>query len=346
MKAVRLYAVGDLRCVETAVPIPRGKELLIKVGACGICGSDIPRTYVHGTSSGIYPLTIGHEFSGEVIQTGEEADSSLIGARGAIFPLIPCRKCDPCLTGHYAMCENYDYMGSRCDSGFAEYCLIPSEWHLIRSKKAKMEELAMTEPACVAYHAVRRANVTGGQFTVIFGAGSIGILVARWVKMLGAEPLLVDIIPDKVNFALESGIDAVNSKTQDVVEEILKRNEGKLADVAIEGTGAGSVFSTCIECVRPCGTVAILGNPIDELHMSTELHQMILRKELTLNGVWNSSRAPYPVDEWKYVVKMIDEGRIQLSDLITDRMTLNEIPQAVKDIRDGTRHIIKGIYIC
>ena len=93
MKAARLHSIGDLRCDEVQVPVPHGKELLVKVGACGICGSDIPRTYVHGTSSGIYPLTIGHEFAGEVVAVGEEADPSLIGVKGAIFPLIPCREC-------------------------------------------------------------------------------------------------------------------------------------------------------------------------------------------------------------------------------------------------------------
>ena len=113
MKAVRLHAIGDLRCDEMEVPVPKGEELLIKVGACGVCGSDYPRTYEHGTSSGIYPLTIGHEFAGEVVAAGSKENEALIGTKAAIYPLIPCRKCDPCVTGNYAMCEHYDYLGSR-----------------------------------------------------------------------------------------------------------------------------------------------------------------------------------------------------------------------------------------
>lgn len=159
MKAVRLHTIGDLRCDEMEVPVPKGEELLIRVGACGVCGSDYPRTYEHGTSSGIYPLTIGHEFAGEVVAVGSEENEALIGTKAAIYPLIPCRKCDPCVTGNYAMCEHYDYLGSRRDGGFAEYCLLPSKWQLIVAKNASMEELAMTEPACVAQHAVRRADV-------------------------------------------------------------------------------------------------------------------------------------------------------------------------------------------
>ena len=98
MKAVRLHAIGDLRCDEMEVPVPKGEELLIKVGACGVCGSDYPRTYEHGTSSGIYPLTIGHEFAGEVVAAGSKENEALIGTKAAIYPLIPCRKCDPCET--------------------------------------------------------------------------------------------------------------------------------------------------------------------------------------------------------------------------------------------------------
>lgn len=345
MKAVRLHAIGDLRCDEVPMPVPHGQELLIKVGSCGICGSDIPRTFVHGTSSGIYPLTIGHEFAGEVVQVGEDANPELIGTRGAIFPLIPCRKCNPCITGKYAMCEDYDYLGSRRDGGFAEYCLIPSEWHLIRSKNATMEALAMTEPACVAQHAVRRANVTAGQYVVIFGAGPIGIMAARWVRILGAEPLLVDIAPDKVAFATEKGLAAVNSKEQNVLEEIRKHNNGQLADAAIEGTGVGSALISCVECVRACGTIALLGNPAGEAKLPVNIHSMMLRKEVAINGVWNSSRAPYPVNEWEYTVRMMDEGQFEVADLITDRLSLEELPQAIKDIRDGTRHIVKGVYV-
>ena len=344
MKAARLHQIGDFRCDDIPVPQPHGDELLVKVGACGICGSDSPRVFVHGTSSGKYPLTIGHEFAGEVVQVGETADSSLIGKRGAIFPLIPCRTCDSCVTGNYAMCEHYGYLGSRSDGGFAEYCLVPSAWHLIPSTHADMDTLAMTEPACVAQHAVRRARVEAGQFVVIFGAGPIGIMAARRARIFGARALLVDIAEDKVAFAQQKGFDAVNSKTQNVPDEVRRRNGGRLADAAIEGTGFGAVINTCVECVHPCGTVALLGNPANDATIPPSIHSMMLRKEIAVMGVWNSSRAPYPVNEWAYTVQMMDEGRFVCSDLITDRLTLDELPQAMTEIRNGTRKIVKAVY--
>lgn len=346
MKAARLHTIGDLRCDEVELPVPHGEELLVRVGACGICGSDLPRVFEHGSSNGKYPLTIGHEFAGEVVQVGEQADPALVGVRAAIFPLIPCRKCDPCVTGNYAMCEDYDYLGSRRDGGFAEYCLIPSAWHLIPSEKASMEELSMTEPACVAQHAVRRANVQAGQTVVIFGAGPIGILAARWVKIFGAEPILVDISPEKVEFAREKGFRVVNSREENVADAVKKWNGGRLADAAIEGTGAGVVLSNCIECVRAKGTIALLGNPAGETKIPQKLHSMMLRKEVEVHGVWNSSRAPYPVNEWEFTVRMMDEGILKTADLITDCLSLEELPQAMVEIKSGTRKIVKAVYVC
>ena len=345
MEAARLHAIGDLRCDQVEIPKPRGTELLVRVGACGICGSDLPRVFAHGSSNGKYPIAIGHEFSGEVVAVGEAADPGLIGVRGAIFPLIPCRQCDPCLMGSYAMCENYDYLGSRRDGGFAEYCLIPSQWQLIPAKKASMEALAMTEPACVAQHAVRRSGVQAGQFVVIFGAGPIGIMAARWAKLFGAEVLLVDIADDKIAFAASKGFDAVNSIKEDVAAAVKQRNHGALADCAIEGTGAGAALAGCVECIRPQGTVALLGNPAGETRIPNRIHSMMLRKEINIHGVWNSSRAPYPIDEWAYTVRMMDEGKLQVEDLITDRLALQELPAAMEEIRNGTRKIVKAMYV-
>lgn len=346
MKAVRLHAIGDLRCDEVPVPAPRGQELLLRVGACGVCGSDFPRIYAHGTSSGIYPLTLGHEFSGEVVAVGEEADKSLLGARGAVFPLIPCRRCDACVTGNYAMCEDYDYLGSRRDGAFAEYCLIPSAWHLLRSDSADLESLALTEPACVAQHALRQARVQAGGFGVIFGAGPIGIMAARWARIFGAEVLLADISEDKVAFAQSRGFAAVNSARENVPERIRALNRGRLADYAIEGTGAESALIGCVESVRACGSLAMLGNHSDKATLPADIQNMILRKEMAIYGVWNSSRAPYPVNEWSYTVRMMDEGKLEVADLITDRFSLEALPGGIGEIRSGARSVVKAMYSC
>lgn len=347
MKASRLFSIGDFRTVEVERPVPTGKQILVKIGACGICGSDIPRIFELGTSKQKYPLTIGHEFGGQVVAVGEDADPGLIGRRGAIFPCIPCRKCGPCEGGNYAMCEDYDYLGSRSDGGFAEYCLVPSAWHFVESGNPNLsdEALAMVEPCTVAQHAIRQSGLTAGQALVIFGAGPIGQMAARWGKIFGAGPIiLVDVLDEKVEFARARGHIAYNSNTTDIPKVIRELNGGRLADVVVEGTGAGAALGLGVNCCKTFGTIVLMGNPHRDTTITLAQHSSILRKELTLKGVWNSHYASDPINEWKYTVKMMDEGAMKVEDLITHRSTLDQLPQLCKDIFEHKVSICKALY--
>lgn len=348
MRAAREFAIGDFRTVDVEVPVPHGKELLVKVEACGICGSDIPRIYELGTSRQDYPLTIGHEFGGVIVAVGEDADPSLVGKRGAIFPCIPCRTCDSCIGANYAMCTNYDYLGSRNDGGFAEYCLVPSDWHFIESHNPELpsEALGMVEPCTVAQHAVRRSGITAGMGLLIFGAGPIGQMAARWGKIFGADPVvLVDVLDDKVEFAREHGTIAFNSMTTNVAEEFKKLSGGKLPDVVIEGTGVGAALGQCIDCCRPLGTVVMMGNPHRDTTIKLSQHSNILRKELNLKGIWNSHYADTPINEWTFTVKMMDSGAMKVDDLVTHRSNLEDLPQLCDDIYNRRVSICKALYL-
>lgn len=345
MKAARSHAIGDFRVDELPVPVPKGKELLLQVGACGICGSDIPRIFELGTSRQKYPLTIGHEIGGRIVAVGEDADPSLIGKRGAVFPLIPCRGCAPCLSANYAMCEDYDYLGSRSDGGFAEYCLVPSEWHFVESKNpaTSMDALGMVEPCTVAQHAIRKSNLRPGYSVLILGAGPIGIMAARWARLFGAQVVaLVDVVEEKAAFARERGEIVFNSKTQDIAEEFKKLTGGSLADVVIEGTGIA--VGQAADCAKAFGTVVLLGNPHRDTVIGLKQHSNILRKELLLTGVWNSHFAATPVNEWAYTVAMLDAGKMQVDDLITHRASLEELPGLCRDIYERRVTICKAMY--
>lgn len=348
MKASRLFSIGDFRTVDMPTPVPHGKELLIQVGACGICGSDIPRIFELGTSRQDYPLTIGHEFGGTVVAVGEDADPSLIGKRGAVFPVIPCRTCEACVGGNYPMCSDYGYLGSRNDGGFAEYCLVPSDWHFVESTNPQLsdEAFGMVEPCTVAQHAVRKGNVCAGKSLLIFGAGPIGQMAARWGKIFGADPVvLVDVVEEKCQFARDRGAVVINSATSNVVEEFKKLNGGKLADVVIEGTGIGAVLGQAVECCRTFGTVVLMGNPHRDTTIKLSQHSMILRKELTIQGIWNSHYAATPINEWHYTMKMLDQGVMQLEDLITHRCSLEALPQLCDDIYSRKVSICKAMYV-
>ncbi|HOT50780.1 MAG TPA: alcohol dehydrogenase catalytic domain-containing protein, partial [Candidatus Hydrogenedentes bacterium] len=200
MKACVLRAVGDLRCEDAPDPKPGPGEALIAIKACGVCGSDIPRVFEKGTYR--FPTIPGHEMAGEVVSVGAGCDSVLLGKTVAVFPLIPCRRCEACEIGAYAQCADYNYLGSRCDGGFAEYVVAPA-WNLqVVPDGVSYEAAAMCEPAAVAAHALRRADLGLGDSVAIFGAGPIGIMLAQWARRGGASRvLLADIDDAKIEFA-------------------------------------------------------------------------------------------------------------------------------------------------
>lgn len=348
MKAARLYKIGDFRVDEVPVPVPHGDELLVKIGACGLCGSDLPRIYQHGTSSHRYPLTIGHEFAGVIEAVGETADPELVGRRGAFFPLIPCRRCESCLSEHYAMCEDYDYMGSRRDGGFAEYCLVPSAWHFVESKNSALSyrALSMVEPACVAQHAaLRKSGMFAGACMVIFGAGPIGIMAGRWARIGGAAGvLLVDVAKEKCEFARTKGFESFDSTTGPVEEAVRACFHGRLADIVVEGTGYGSALEGAICCVKSRGTIVLLGNPAEDTTISLQAHSMLLRKEIAIQGIWNSHFGGSPINEWSYTVDMMDRGLFQCEDLISHAVTLEELPGLVEAVKTHQISICKAVY--
>ncbi len=156
MKAWVLHNIGNITLDAVTIPRPAAGEVLLKVRAAGICGSDIPRIYDTGAHS--MPLIPGHEFAGEVAGVGAGVSDSWIGKRTGVFPLIPCRRCRPCSERRYEMCRGYSYLGSRRDGGFAEYVVVP-EWNLIElAANVSYEEAAMSEPMAVAVHAIRRVQ--------------------------------------------------------------------------------------------------------------------------------------------------------------------------------------------
>lgn len=345
MKAMRLHAIKEFTYDEVDKPVPQGDEILVKVAACGICGSDLPRVYELGTR--VYPVTLGHEFSGTVVETGNERDADLIGKTAAIFPLIPCGKCESCQTGNYAQCNNYNYLGSRSDGGFAEYCLVPSKWHLVFSNNEEVskEDLAIVEPATVAQHAIRKSGLRAGDTVVILGAGPIGILAARWAKLFGAKQvILFDVVEQKVDFAKERGFTVVNSQEEDYQQIIKDLTNGLGADVVIEGTGTSGGINNAIECVRTFGTIALLGNPHQDTTIQLSNHSNVLRKEIQLIGVWNSYFLNLPMNEWRYTVDMLDNGQLEVADLITHRSDLEGLKGLFDQIYHREITICKAIY--
>jgi L-iditol 2-dehydrogenase len=347
MKAWRLHSVNKFTCDNIEKPVPKGEEILIEIGACGVCGSDIPRVFSLGTR--VYPVTIGHEFSGTVVEVGENANKELIGKRAAVFPLIPCRECENCMTGNYAQCTNYNYLGSRNDGGFAEYCLVPSEWHLIISENedASLIDLAMLEPAVVALHSLMVGGINPLDNLVIFGAGPIGIIIAKWAEYYHyRNVMLIDIDDQKVEFAQKNGFEKViNAKKIDPVEWIKSVTEGNGADLTIEGTGTGVALQQAIYASRYFSRIVMLGNPHKNTTIPLTAHSEILRKQLTLKGSWNSYYSESPHNEWRYAAKILENGGISVSELVTHKVGIEDVHNLFVEIRNNEEFFCKSMFV-
>ena len=302
MKACVLHAIGDLRCENVPDPKRKQGEVLIKIRASGICGSDISRVFTKGTYH--FPTIPGHEFSGEII---EADDFALIGMKCAVFPILPCCNCINCTSENYAQCENYNYFGSRCDGGFAELICVPKWNVVIASDSLSYEEIAMTEPCAVALHALEQSNLKAGSRVCIYGAGPIGIMIAKWAQLKGAVDItLVDIDRNKIIFAQSLGFNTEPYGSYDIV---------------IEGTGVSSGFENAVSSVKTFGTLVLMGNPISEMSLSQKSYWEVLRKELTLKGTWNSIYGQN-YNEWRTVLLFMD--KLNLQPLISHRFELHE----------------------
>lgn len=341
MKALNLHAVGDLRYEDVPMPVAGEGEVLLRVRAAGICGSDIQRVLTKGTYH--FPTIPGHEFAGEVVALGEGVDPALLGCRAAVFPLLPCRECEPCRLQEYAQCKNYDYYGSRRDGGFAEYLAV-KVWNLVLlPDSVSFEEAAMCEPTAVAFHALGQFGVKQGDTVVIFGAGTIGLMLAKVARMQGASRvILADIDDKKLAFAKTLGFEDVVNSLTDPTEQILALTDGRGADLVVEGTGVSAALENCMKCAATFGGVVLMGNPLREMTLSQKAYWEILRKQLTLRGTWNSAYS-LKQNDWQDAVAAMPE--LDLLPMITGRHALSEGIAPFEHMADRANFTVKEMFL-
>ena len=342
MKACVLHNIGDLRYEDVAMPQPQSGEVLLRIRASGICGSDLQRVFEKGTYH--FPTIPGHEFAGEIIEAADRSDGWLVGKKAAVFPLLPCRTCASCEMGEYAQCKDYDYYGSRRDGGFAEYLCVKT-WNLVLvPDDISYEEAAMCEPAAVAIHALSQAIVTFGDTVAIFGAGTIGMMLAKIARAWGAgRIILADIDEAKLDFAKRLGFkDTINSAQSDPLEAVMAMTGGNGSDVTVEGTGVSAALENSVRVSATFGRVVLMGNPAGSMALSQKAYWEILRKQLTLKGTWNSSFNAARND-WKKAIAAMPE--LGLRELITHRYTLSQCNQAFDLLRNRNEFVVKAMFI-
>ncbi len=342
MKALVLLENGKLSYGEAQMPArPKPGWCLVRVVACGICGSDLHRAFDNGAYH--YPLIMGHEFSAVVEEAGAGADYAR-GQRVAVFPLVPCHACAACQTGRYAQCSDYDYLGSRRDGAFAEYVYAPAENLFEIPDQVDSLHAAMTEPCAVALHAVRKPTIEGGETAVVYGAGPIGNMVAQWLRIRGCrQVMVVDIDRRKLKIAEDIGFPAIDASEGDPVATVLQHTHQTGVDVAVEACGLPLTYRQSVLSVGTSGQVVLLGNIAGELSLAEEEVSTALRKELILYGTWNSSITPRDRNDWSTVLQYLDQG-LEVAPLISHTPPLSEGVEVFGRLHAGQEHFNKVVF--
>lgn len=314
MKALLLTAPSKLELVDFPAPQPGDDEVVVRVHACGICGSDI-----HGwdgsTGRRHPPLIMGHEASGEVIATGPRVTAWRAGDRVTFDSTISCGACHFCRTGQVNLCENRRVVGVspieyKQHGAFAEQLAVPDRILYRLPDTLSYEQAAMVEPVSIAIHAVQRTKIAPGSTAVVIGSGMIGLLVIQALRWAGAKQIVaVDLADNRLALARELGAThTINSGKAEVAAEINRLTGGLGADSSFEVVGFGPTLNLAIAVLKRGGTCVLVGN----LAPKTQDFplQAVVTKELTLLGSC-SSAGEYPL-----CLELIANGSINVKPMI------------------------------
>ena len=317
MKASFLKKQGELAVETIPVPEVRADEVLVRVEAVGVCGSDV-HYYAHG-KIGPYvvekPLILGHELSGVIAAVGSDVNPSRVGQRVAVEPQRPCGDCFQCNAGRYNLCPDIEFYATPpIDGAFCEYVTIQSKFAFEIPDSVSFEAAALMEPLSVGIWACERAEVGNGSRVLIAGAGPIGVIVAQTARALGAaEVIITDVAEDRREFALQHG---ATQALDPRVDELA----GLEVDAFIDASGAPAAVQGGILAVRPAGRVILVGGGHDEYSLPISFIQ---HREIWISGVFRYTNT------WPTAIEMVSSGKVDLDILVTGKFGLNEVEEAL-----------------
>jgi (R,R)-butanediol dehydrogenase/meso-butanediol dehydrogenase/diacetyl reductase len=324
MRAAVFRALNQpLSIEEVAEPCPSANEVVIRVGRCGICGSDLHMTRepAFGIASG---TVLGHEFAGEVVEVGSAAVGLKSGDPVAVAPIRGCGYCPCCRNGEPAWCTQMSLQGG----GFGQYALATDRQCLKLPATTSIEEGALVEPLAVALHGVALSGLKAGDRVLIMGAGPIGLAVAFWARRHGATRIAVsDLNTFQSKLALQVGATSFVQSTSDVIATV-KAALGGPPDVVFECVGRPGVLAEALEHVRPRGNIVILG-------LCTSVDSFVPFRAVSKEVKFITS-AFFNVAEYRTALDALDGGHSSARSLITDTVPLTRLPAAFEELRQRT----------
>jgi L-iditol 2-dehydrogenase len=340
MKALLLSQYNQLDIADLPAPVPDVDEILVRVAACGICGSDVHG--FDGTSGRrIPPIVMGHEAAGVVAAAGPGVSKFKPGDRVTFDSTVYCGQCEFCLKGEINLCNNRQVIGVSCGDyrragAFAEYVVVPQRIAYHLPEALAFQEAAMLEAVSVALHGVRVSEMKGGETVLVIGAGMIGLLTLQAAKAAGASRVLVaDIDQSRLKTAKGVGADeTLLLSGSELTREVLRRTGGRGVDLVLEAVGREETIAASIASVRKGGTVTLIGNISPEVKIPL---QVVVSRQIRLQGSCASC------GEYPQAMELLANGQIQVKQLITAVAPLRDGPQWFARLHAGEPNLMKVV---
>lgn len=333
MKAVYMEKPWNIEISDVQMPEPKEGEALLRVKSAGICGSDIGA--FRGTNGLVsYPRIIGHEIAGEVISIPENNKNGIKpGDRIIVDPYLYCGHCYPCSIGRTNCCVDLKVLGVHVDGGMAEYFCHPADMLLKVPDDMPWDIIPLAEPLTIALHGIHRLKLKAGEHIAINGAGPIGLLAAMVALHYGAEPIMIDLVKERLDFAKSLGVQyTINLREEDLVEKISEYTNGRMAECVMEASGANSAIRATLDIVSHAGRIALTGWPKQETPIPTD---MITRKEVDVRGARTSA------GEFPEAIDLIYHQKVDARRILTKVISIDEAPETIRDIEKNPGNYMK-----
>ncbi len=337
MRVARFYAPGDIRIEDMPEPTPGPGEVKIKVRACSTCGTDvkISRFGHHHIDP---PRVMGHEIAGEVTEVGEGVEGWAAGDRVQVIAAIPCGECEFCRRGSMTICPNQVSMGYHFDGGFAEYMIVPRNVLAVDGLNripdgVSFAEASVAEPFACAINAQNLARVGDGDVVVVIGSGPIGCLHVRLARARGAAKVfLVELSRERLDMAaaLVHPDAAIASGEEDAVAKVRELTDGRGADVVITAAASGAAQEQALEMIARQGRISFFGGLPKDKPTITLDSNVVHYQEITIVGANGSSP-----QHNKEALGLIADGSVPVDDLITHRLGLDQVLEAIDIVSRG-----------
>lgn len=313
MKAIVCVEPNQFKMSHFDRPVPKAGEALVRIRRIGICGTDM-HAYRGKQPYFTYPRILGHELAGEVVETTGSGNVK-VGDQVAILPYLACGQCSACTRGKTNCCEKLEVFGVHCDGGMREYVALPKE-HLIVTNSISLDGTALVECLAIGAHAVRRADITPGQFALVIGAGPIGLGVMKFLNLAGARVIAMDINKERLDFSKQWGAAEFTVDASDHPQQrITDITAGALAEAVFDATGNVKSMEGAFDYAAFGGKVVYVSLVKGNISFSDpEFH----KKEMTLLGSRNATQ-----DDFHTVIRAIEHGHIDVDAFITHRASFD-----------------------